>query len=139
METGSQDTKGRKFDKLKPDWSLLPTSVMTGVVWVLTLGKIKYDRENWKLVDNPIESYYAALMRHITAWWNDGDYKNGEQYDGEYSTHHLLHALCCLVFITWFELKRLGDSAWSFKSRIGEIAAKMEEVKREKLAKGETR
>jgi len=141
-----QAQDGMKFDKFKEKWALLPMSVMKGVVWVLTFGTIKYARDNWKKVDNAVTDYYSALQRHLESWWNDGDYEHGEAFDSEYSiqegvgTHHLWHALCCLIFITWFEMQRLGHKAvWAFVADAQMIAAKIEKIKDQKLKEGKKR
>lgn len=89
--------KGRKDDKEKPDWSLLPLKLLTGVVKVLTFGKAKYDRNNWMHVPDAKNRYSSALMRHFSAW------QSGEKLDEETKLSHLYHMGCCLVFLIWFE------------------------------------
>jgi hypothetical protein len=39
-------TVGIKFDSEKPDYSLLPPHALDELVKVLTMGKVKYSREN---------------------------------------------------------------------------------------------
>ena len=85
--------EGVKYDQEKLRWDLLPLKPIQEVVSVLTYGAGKYDDENWKKVDNQRSRYYAAAMRHITAWWL------GEQQDPESKHHHLAHAICCLIFL----------------------------------------
>ena len=94
---------GRKFDSGKPRWSLLLWESVKQIVHVLTFGSQKYEDHNWKKVDNPIDRYYSAMMRHITDWYT------GEKYDPETGYSHLAHAGCCLLFLLWFELKEIGD------------------------------
>ena len=48
-------------------------------------------------VENPKERYYDAAMRHLYAWFN------GEPKDIETGESHLAHAICCLLFLLWFE------------------------------------
>lgn len=88
---------GNKDDLDKLRWDLLPMDVIEDVVKVLTYGAKKYSDDNWKLIDNPINRYYSAMMRHLIDWkvYN-------EQNDKESGLPHLAHALCCLVFINWF-------------------------------------
>ncbi|MFA6336189.1 MAG: dATP/dGTP diphosphohydrolase domain-containing protein [Bacteroidales bacterium] len=88
---------GNKDDLDKLKWDLLPMDVIEDVVKVLTYGAKKYSDDNWKLIDNPINRYYSAMMRHLIDWkvYN-------EQNDKESGLPHLAHALCCLVFINWF-------------------------------------
>jgi hypothetical protein len=90
-------TKGCKFDEGKPRWNLLPTREIEEVVKVLTVGAEKYEDDNWKCVARSRERYFAAAMRHIIAWWH------GEEQDTESGLHHLAHAICCLLFLMWFD------------------------------------
>lgn len=53
--------------------------------------------DNWQHVENPRERYYDAAMRHLYAWFN------GESKDLETGESHLAHAICCLLFLLWFE------------------------------------
>lgn len=89
--------KGIKHDSGKPRWSLIPSGVMLDVIAVLEYGSSKYSDENWKKVDNAKTRYYDAAMRHINAWWD------GEDKDTETCISHLAHAICCLMFIHWFD------------------------------------
>jgi len=93
--------KGVKYDSGKPRWSLLPLDAIEWVVKVLTIAaKEKYEDDNWKKVDNSIIRYQDALWRHIAA------HKKGEWLDKEDKMPHLAHALCCLIFWFWHELKK---------------------------------
>lgn len=95
---------GVKWDENKPDWSLLDLSLIEGVVKVLTHGAKKYDRNNWQGVPDGKDRYYSGMMRHITA------YKTGEWNDPESTLPHIYHALCCLLFVLWFELKNRRET-----------------------------
>jgi hypothetical protein len=86
---------GKKFDNGKPRWSLLPWREVQQIVDVLTFGAEKYDVDNWKHVDNYVDRYSSALMRHLTAWFQ------GERRDRESGFSHLAHAGCCLLFLMW--------------------------------------
>ncbi len=88
---------GTKHDQGKPDWSLLPLDVVGEIVNVLTFGARKYARNNWKKIDDAENRYFAAAMRHITAW------QSGERTDNESGLPHLAHAACCLIFLLWFD------------------------------------
>jgi len=87
---------GIKFDSEKPDYSLLPPNALEDVVKVLTIGAKKYDRDNWKKLDDLDNRYFAAAQRHMWAL------RKGEIYDDETGIHHAAHAICCLMFITEF-------------------------------------
>ena len=93
---------GVKYDQDKLDWSLLPLEPIEDVVDVLTFGAKKYSADNWKQVPDLHDRYYAAAMRHITAW------RKGEIKDPESGRPHLAHAQCCLIFLAWFD--KQGES-----------------------------
>jgi hypothetical protein len=88
---------GRKDDNGKRRWDLIPWIELGEIVDILTFGAQKYDPENWKHVKDAKNRYFAAAMRHITAWWN------GEKKDPESGQSHLAHAVCCLMFLMWFD------------------------------------
>lgn len=85
--------EGLKFDKEKPDWSLLNLEIMEGVVRALTQGAKKYHRENWRLVPDGKNRYFAAALRHLKAW------QSGERKDEESGENPLAHCICCLIFL----------------------------------------
>lgn len=91
--------EGFKADQGKPDWSLLPLDVVEETVRVLTAGAKKYARDNWQKVPDADQRYFAAALRHLTAW------QKGEHLDPETGLSHLGHAMCCLVFLRWFEAR----------------------------------
>lgn len=88
---------GIKHDGEKPRWDLLPLSTLEGAVRVLTFGAGKYSPDNWTHVPDPVRRYYAAMMRHLTAW------QSGELVDPETGERHLDHAICCLLFLRWHD------------------------------------
>lgn len=92
--------RGTKYDDEKPRWGLVPWSSMEEVVVVLTIGARKYSPDNWKFVPNAPERYFDAALRHITAW------RAGQKRDPETGRLHLAHAVCCLLFMIWFDLGR---------------------------------
>ncbi len=90
---------GRKDDRGKARWDLIPLHPLLFVIDVLTYGAKKYEPDNWKQVDNPQDRYYAAAMRHIAAW------RCEEFFDPETNLPHLAHAVCCLLFLMWFDIE----------------------------------
>jgi Domain of unknown function (DUF5664) len=88
---------GRKDDANKPRWSLLPWEPLRSVVEVLTQGAVRYGDNNWQVVPNSRDRYFSACQRHLTAWWS------GEQDDSGDKLPHLAHAICCLLFLLWFD------------------------------------
>lgn len=96
--------KGRKFDKEKTRFGLLPPLALEETAKVLTLGAQKYEPENWRYVDNGVERYFDALLRHVWAW------KKGDTLDDETNLHHLAHAICCAMFIIDLELEQKNET-----------------------------
>jgi hypothetical protein len=94
---------GVKYDKDKPQWSLLPFKALTEVVEVLTYGAKKYAPDNWKKVPDARRRYIDAGFRHFTA------YASGETHDPETGKHHLAHAVCCLLYLIAFDLGEHND------------------------------
>ncbi|WP_257224634.1 dATP/dGTP diphosphohydrolase domain-containing protein [Acinetobacter sp. YH12108] len=94
--------QGQKFDKNKPRMSLLPKGALNAVIRVLEFGANKYQVDNWKHVPDAKVRYYDAMQRHIDAWWH------GEQKDPETGEHHLAHAICCGMFLWWFDNQQSG-------------------------------
>ena len=86
-----------KHDAGKWRFSLLPIKPLRDVVSVLEFGASKYMPDNWKTVPDARERYFNACIRHVTAWWS------GERRDSESGLPHLAHAICCLLFLLWFD------------------------------------
>lgn len=84
---------GIKYDSEKPDYSLLPPYSLDELVKVLTMGKNKYSRENWRLLEDGENRYFAAAQRHLWAL------RKGETYDPESGLHHAAHAAACVLFL----------------------------------------
>lgn len=92
-QSSDEEKTGNKADDGKDRWDLLPTKAVRAVVKVLTFGAKKYAPENWRKVPDARRRYYAAALRHLTAWWE------GETDDPETGLHHLAHAACCIIFL----------------------------------------
>lgn len=86
---------GMKFDSDKTDWSLMPFAELEDVVKVLMVGAKKYQRDNWKFVDDAERRYFNACFRHIIS------HRSGELLDKETGLPHLAHAICCLLFLLY--------------------------------------
>lgn len=85
-------TEARKDDTGKARFDLLPPGPTVDVVRVLTFGAAKYGERNWE-TGLSYGRVYAALQRHLFAWWS------GEDLDAETGLSHLAHAGCCLTFL----------------------------------------
>jgi hypothetical protein len=84
---------GLKYDKDKTRMELLPPRALFEVARVLTHGAKKYGPRNWSLVDNHVDRYMGACLRHLNS------FQQGELIDSESNISHLGHAICCLLFI----------------------------------------
>lgn len=96
--------KGRKFDTGKPQWSLVPSSELSDVVKVFTMGADKYGRENWKRVEDGMFRYFDAMQRHIAEYklfLETGDDRH--LFDEESGLHHLSHAMTNALFLMWLD------------------------------------
>ena len=80
--------KGVKLDEGKPRLDLV-LGDFSNALWevgkVGTFGANKYTDRGWREVDNGIERYLSALLRHYFK------FKSGEEYDTESSLLHLSH------------------------------------------------
>jgi hypothetical protein len=100
------NSEGRKDDIGKARMDLIAPEFLDGIAKVLTFGAAKYTERNW---ENGMKwgRCYAALQRHMWAWWG------GEVNDPETGYPHLWHAGCCLMFLTAYEARESGtDDRW---------------------------
>ena len=86
---------GLKYDQGKLRYDLLPSEEIEQIVSVLTMGAAKYTDNSWQNVENGVDRYYAAAMRHLQAW------RQGEVLDSESGLPHLAHAATNLVFLMY--------------------------------------
>ena len=91
--------EGIKYDHGKPEYGLLPPHALEEVAKVLTFGATKYDRDNWRKIDDLDRRYFDAAQRHMWAT------KQGDSEDPESELHHLAHAITCLLFLLETELQ----------------------------------
>jgi len=90
-------SSGMKFDEGKLRHTLFPVEAMEEILEVLEFGAKKYERDNWRYVENPRDRYINAALRHIT------EYRKGNILDEETGKQHLASAACCLVFLIAME------------------------------------
>lgn len=89
--------EGMKFDDDKVRLDLIDPEFIEGVGLVLTFGAKKYGPNNWQDVEDAVNRYYAATLRHLMA------YRSGDVNDAESGISHLFHAACNLMFLAHFE------------------------------------
>lgn len=94
VRTVNEVTGGEKGQKLAR-FDLVPVRPLTALAEHYGKGALKYANRNWERgYDWSLN--YAALMRHVTQWWD------GEDLDPETGSHHLAavawHAFALLEF-----------------------------------------
>jgi hypothetical protein len=90
-----------KDDGHKAPWHLVPFDALRGIVAVLGFGAGKYGERNWE-EGMAWSRPYAALLRHLTAWFE------GEDKDPETGMSHLWHAGCSILFLIAYEIRGIG-------------------------------
>jgi hypothetical protein len=97
--------EGKKNDKGKLDWSLLPYESLTGVVRVMEKGYSKYGGYRTWLPGIMFSRLFAAIMRHLLDWFvfmKDKDQESGE--------HPLCHVIAnCMMLLTYINDKTFDD------------------------------
>lgn len=86
---------------VKPRFDLVPWPAIEEIAEVLTFGAAKYEDNNWARGAR-WGRYFAALCRHIFAWWG------GEDRDPETGYSHLAHAGCNLIFLMEYSRNSWG-------------------------------
>ncbi len=88
VESKNLNVPGAKDDRSKPDLELVLgafSKALLEVGEVGTFGARKYTRDGWLHVNQGIERYSSALLRHFF------QYKSGELIDSDSKLHHLSH------------------------------------------------
>lgn len=103
---------GRKFDKGKARWDLVPWEQFKEVVDILTFGSMKYEDNNWKYVKGGRERYFRAMISHamdyrIAVETGQPELKNDPLVDEHGNAgsgkSHLAHVICNALFLMWFD------------------------------------
>lgn len=90
-------SNGMKFDNGKNRLDLVEPEFIENVGKVLTFGAEKYEPNNWQKVEDPVNRYYAATLRHLLAW------RRGEKIDPESGLNHLSHVATNIMFLMHFD------------------------------------
>lgn len=86
----------------KTRFDLVPFGAVAEIADVLAFGAAKYEANNWAR-GTKWSRYFAAMCRHIFAWWR------GEDRDPETGFSHLAHAGCCLLFLLEYQRNSWGS------------------------------
>lgn len=87
----------------KPRMDLLAFDVLEAMAIVMTHGVDKHGARNWEGGADWVEDYFAPALRHLTDW----RLKRGPDPDTDCS--HLDHAICCLMILSAYEKRQLGE------------------------------
>jgi len=74
----------------KPSIAVIPSSALYAAAAAHMDGAYKYGAHNWRISGVRASTYYAAVQRHLQAWWE------GEQLADDSGIPHLGHALACI-------------------------------------------
>ena len=88
---------GRKDDAEKAPMRLLPWRALYRVSEVLAFGAAKYGEGNWVHVNDGVNRYVSAAIRHL------GAFCDGEILDKDSGLPHLAHAGASVLFALAFE------------------------------------
>lgn len=84
----------KDFLDKKDRWELLPIEEVKEIVEILTIGAENYFDNSWKQLENGVDRYYAALMRHLCAWRSgqaidDGVHGTGKRHIAQVAVNAL--------------------------------------------------
>ena len=84
---------------------LLPPMALQAAAWAHADGSRKYGPYNWRDTGVKCSTYYAAILRHLTAW------ADGEDVDPDSACFHLAHiiASCNILLDAGFTGKLEDD------------------------------
>ena len=95
-EQPKQD-EGRKNDDKKLRFDLIPTTPLSLLAEVYTIGAAKYGDRNWEK-GMRWGRVFAALLRHAFEWWA------GRRRDPKDGQHHLASVAWCAFTLMEYEL-----------------------------------
>lgn len=96
--------EGTKFDKGKPDWSLLPPDPLVDIIRVYEHGVRKHGKDNWRK-GFYYSRIFAAIMRHLWDWWKGAD----NNPDDENLKHLAQAAWGCLTLLEYTKTAKYAD------------------------------
>jgi len=87
---------GVKKDNIesKPDFSLIPYSILERIAWQFTNGAKKYNRDNWKKATKEQAEilFKPAALRHIL-----------KHFDGQKDEDHAVAAITNIIMYEWIK------------------------------------
>lgn len=99
--------------------SLWPSTATAMGCIALLNGNLKYGRSNWRAIGVRATVYVDALMRHVSAWADDGEWADEE------GVPHLGSALACLAILVDCHAAGLLKDDRPIKGGYKELAAEL--------------
>lgn len=90
-----------KYDTGKARFDLIPPEAIERLAELYAHGAEKYRENNWKK-GGPWGRYYAAMQRHMHAYWA------GESIDPDSGFPHMVHVMWNAVALLHFEGNNIG-------------------------------
>lgn len=88
----------------KAPYHLVPPSGIHHTAAAFADGAKKYGPYNWREKRVSASVYYAAALRHLTAWWD------GEDVSRDALVHHLGHVMaCCAILLDGMSIGMMND------------------------------
>ncbi len=116
------DGGGKRYNKGKIRYDLIPSFSQEQYARVLTLGAEKYGENNWRRGMKWM-SVIASLERHLEA------IKRGEDYDKETGLLHSAHIMCNAGFLTeYYKIYPQGDDRIHAYLNMPKIALDIDDV-----------
>lgn len=92
---------GRRDNKGKPRWDLVPLDAVEEYADCLAFGATKYEERNWEKGLSWSQTA-ASLLRHLTRWML------GEDKDKESGLHHDVHIAFNAIALITFRIRNKG-------------------------------
>ena len=97
---GEKRVLKKDFLDKKNRWELVPIEEVDEIAEILTIGANNYYDNSWKELDNAIDRYYAAMMRHICAWRSGHDIDDGVNGTGKRHIAQVATNALFLMYLT---------------------------------------
>lgn len=91
-----------RYNKGKPQWSLVHYKSLEPMIRVLEFGALKYAPRNWQK-PMPLDKILESMQRHLAALMD------GEEFDSESGISHMGHIMCNGMFYTYHKDKLNGE------------------------------
>lgn len=100
---------------------LLPPEFKVELAQILMFGAEKYKERDWEK-GGDYNKYFEACQRHLLRW------ELGEDVAKDSGLHHLIHAICSLVFLYTFEKRGIGNNDMPVISNADNILKMLNEM-----------